>query len=46
LFLDGRISYCTKNWLLSQSQRRLKVKKMKKANVNIENLFIYWLLGE
>ncbi|MFA5747786.1 MAG: AAA family ATPase [Candidatus Absconditabacterales bacterium] len=46
LFLDGRISYCTKNGLLSQSQRRLKVKKMKKANVNIENLFIYGLLGE
>lgn len=43
-FLDGWISYCMSHGLQEQSKQRLKVKKMMRSNVNIENLMLYGLL--
>ncbi len=43
-FLDGRIAYCTDHGLPAQSKQRMKVKKMMKSNVNVENLMLYGLL--
>lgn len=43
-FIDWWIAYCVENEMLNQAQRRLKVKKMIKNNVGIENLILYWAL--
>jgi len=43
-FLDGRIAYAANHNLIEQSKQRMKIKKMSKANVHIENLMLYGLL--
>ena len=43
-FIDWWISYCVENDMFNQAQRWLKVKKMIKNNVGIENLLIYGVL--
>ncbi|MFZ2150678.1 MAG: hypothetical protein WAZ12_04940 [Candidatus Absconditicoccaceae bacterium] len=43
-FIDGWIAYCVENDMFDQAQRRLKVKKMIKNNVGIENLILYGVL--
>ncbi|MCF7835333.1 AAA family ATPase [Candidatus Gracilibacteria bacterium] len=45
-FLDGWISYCVENNMIEQSDSWMKVKKMMKSNVNIENLLLYGLLNK
>jgi len=43
-FIDWWIAYCVENDMFDQAQRWLKVKKMIKNNVGIENLILYWVL--
>jgi hypothetical protein len=43
-FIDWWISYCVENDMFNQAQRWLKVKKMIKNNVGIENLILYGVL--
>jgi len=45
-FLDGRINYCTNQWLINQSHQRLSIKKMLNSNINQEHLILYWLLQQ
>ena len=45
-FLDGWIAYCEQHLLTQQAARRLKVRRMMKSTVNIENILMYGLLKE
>lgn len=44
-FLDWWISYCVENNMLEQSHSWLKVKKLMRSNVSVENLLLYGLLN-
>ena len=43
-FIDWWIAYCVENNMFHQAQKWLKIKKMIKNNVWIENLILYWVL--
>jgi len=45
-FIDGRIAYCINNNMQEKWQKRLKTKKLMKANISIENILLYWLLND
>jgi hypothetical protein len=43
-FLDGRIAYATERHLFPNAEKRLEVKKLMQANMNVENLLWYGVL--
>jgi hypothetical protein len=43
-FLDGWIAYAANHDMVAQSKQRMKVKRMSKSNVHIDNLMLYGLL--
>jgi hypothetical protein len=43
-FIDGWIAYATKHNFFSSAEKRLEVKRLMQANVNVENVLWYGVL--
>jgi hypothetical protein len=43
-FIDGRIAYGTEHNLFSNAEKRIEVKRLMQANINVENIVWYGVI--